>query len=359
MKRGMIGSICALLALTILVFSPASALERPDVEFKIFQFPANMIPSIDGKIDDWNIVPEEYAIGSDQLMDTVQGKGQNLDPKDLNIKVRVGWVKGMNRLYFLYEADDDFWNMHYTRGDIFEVVVDGDLSGGQFINNPQIEGPDAHFKFKGVHAQNYHIFTPPGEGRDWTMVWGCQPWIADLPYANHAYSYNFKEGESGHLVLEFWITPFDYAPYDGPDRAVESRLEEDKIIGLSWSVLDYDEKNGAYEGFWNISHQTRMDSNASCQVAFRLMPLEKKFRKPIEAKYSFKAIDLDKRIIAFKDLSYGEIKSWNWDFGDGTVSTEQNPMHTFTKGGTFTVVLTVEGPAGKSRWITVNDIGVR
>ena len=98
--------------------------------------------------------------------------------------------------------------------------------------------------FKGVHAQNYHIFTPPGEGRDWAMVWGCQPWIRELPYANYAYSYDFKEGESGRLVLEFWITPFDYAPYDGPVRAVESKLEENKIIGLSWSILDYDEKNG-------------------------------------------------------------------------------------------------------------------
>ena len=143
--------------------------------------------------------------------------------------------------------------------------MDGDLSGGQFINNPQLNDADAYFKFRGVHAQNYHIFTPPGEGRDWTMVWGCQPWIRELPYANHAYSYNFKEGESGHLALEFWITPFDYAPYEGPDRAVESKLAENRLIGLSWAVLDYDNEKGDYTGFWNLSHQTRVDSNASCQ----------------------------------------------------------------------------------------------
>ena len=152
--------------------TPLHALERPDKEFKIFQFPPTMIPRIDGKTDDWDIVPESYCIGSDELSDTVQGHGTNIDKKDLDVKVRVGWVKGMNRLYFLYEAYDDYWNMYYKRGDIFEVVVDGDLSGGQFINNEQLTTwEENHFRFKGVHAQNYHIFTPPGEGRDWCMVW--------------------------------------------------------------------------------------------------------------------------------------------------------------------------------------------
>ena len=343
-----------------MTFSNSGALERPDMEFKIFQFPANMIPRIDGNTDDWDVVQGEYIIGSDQLSDTVKGHGTDLDPGDLDVKVRVGWVKGLNRLYFLYEAYDDYWNMYFKRGDIFEVVVDGDLSGGQFINNEQLTNKeDNHFMFKGVHAQNYHIFTPPGEGRDWTMVWGCQPWISRLPYANHAYDYNFKEGESGRLVLEFWITPFDYAPYDGPARAVESKLEENRIIGLSWSILDYDENKSGYEGFWNLSQKTRMDSNASCQVAFRLMPLEKQFRKPIEAEWSFKVVDMDRRLVAFKDLSYGDITSWHWEFDDGTSSTEQNPIHRYEKAGGFVVVLTVKGPAGTARRIKVRDVAVR
>ena len=175
------------LLLTVLTVPHLYALERPDKEFKIFQFPSNMIPRIDGKIDDWEIVGEDYVIGTEELSDTVTGRETNIDRDDLDVKVRVGWVKGLNRLYFLYEAYDDYWNMYFKRGDIFEIAVDADLSGGQFITNEQI--PDQwenHFMFKGVHAQNYHIFTPPGEGRDWVFVWGCQPWISELPYANHA-----------------------------------------------------------------------------------------------------------------------------------------------------------------------------
>ncbi|MFC1573566.1 PKD domain-containing protein [Candidatus Latescibacterota bacterium] len=343
-----------------LVISHLNALERPEIEFKIFQFPTNMIPRIDGNIDDWDMVPDSYAIGTDELSDTVQGKGTNHDLKDLDVKVRVGWVKGLNRLYFCYEAYDDYWNMHYTRGDIFEICVDADLSGGQFIRNEQLpDWKDSYFKFQGVHAQNYHVFTPPGEGRDWVFVWGCQPWVAELPYSNHAYNYNFKEGESGKLILECWITPFDFAPFEGPERAVVSKLVEDTIIGLSWSILDYDEDNGKYEGFWNLSHMTRMDSNASRQVAFRLMPLEQKFLPAIEAQWSFKILDMDRRLVAFKDLSHGEITSWLWDFGDGTTSSKQHPIHQFQNTGGYVIVLNVEGPAGKARRVKVRNVAVK
>ena len=92
------------------------------------------------------------------------------------------------------------------------------------------------------HAQNYHIFTP-AKDKDWTMDWGCAQYTKELPYANHALKYNFKPGEPGKLVLEFYITPFDYAGCEGPERAVESVLTENKIIGLGWAVLDYDDVN--------------------------------------------------------------------------------------------------------------------
>ncbi len=36
-----------------------------------------------------------------------------------------------------------------------------------------------------------------------------------------------------------------------------------------------------------------------------------------------------------------DIHSWNWDFGDGTTSTEQNPQHTYTSSAQFPVRLVV------------------
>jgi len=353
--------------LTILmIYSNASALERPDVEYKIFQFPANMIPCVDGKTSDWDIVPESYAIKTDQLKDTV--KNNPIDEKDLSVKVKLGWVKGLDRLYVLYEAYDDYWDFAQSdlHNDIFELVVDADLSGGALIPHLREDKPKDFggswdgYLFQGVHAQNYHILTP-AENKAWTMVWGCQPWIEELPWANAAYSYNFKHGESGKLILEFWITPFDYAPYEGPERAVISKLEENKIIGLSWSILDYDKPDTKEIGaFYNLSHKTTMYGNASDLVAFRLMPIDPGLQKPIEAYWSFKIIDMDKRKVAFKDLSHGNITSWKWDFGDGETSTEQNPIHEYQKPSLqTTVVLYVEGPGGKSKFSRVWDVAVK
>ena len=46
--------------------------------------------------------------------------------------------------------------------------------------------------------------------------------------------------------------------------------------------------------------------------------------------------------IEFTDLSTPEIASWNWNFGTGDVSTEQNPIYNYTDTGTFVVWLEVE-----------------
>ncbi|HET6227246.1 MAG TPA: M4 family metallopeptidase [Bacteroidia bacterium] len=50
--------------------------------------------------------------------------------------------------------------------------------------------------------------------------------------------------------------------------------------------------------------------------------------------------------IQFKDLSSGKPTSWAWDFGDGQTSTTQNPAHTYTVSGTYTVKLTATNATG-------------
>jgi hypothetical protein len=260
------------------------------------------------------------------------------------------------------------------------VVVDGDLSGGPLIDmyhrdvwtqqavgdmsklDPRISSSDAYFAQQGDHAQNYHIFTP-ALNKDWAMDWGCAQYTMQLPYANHAIKYNFKPGQAGKLVLEFYITPFDYAGCEGPQRAVESVLTENKLIGLSWAVIDYDGPTSPRRKFWNLSHKQTFFGNASDLVGFRLMPLEPQFRKAIDAQWSFKVVDSDQRIVAFKDNSEGKITSWKWEFGDGTTSTEQNPIHQYKnkpgREGIYTVILHVTGPAGTSQLAKVWGVHVR
>ena len=63
--------------------------------------------------------------------------------------------------------------------------------------------------------------------------------------------------------------------------------------------------------------------------------------------------------VNFTDKSTGNITSYNWDFGDGTISTEQNPTHKYTTAGNYTVTETVTGLGGSDTqtltdYITIN-----
>ena len=63
--------------------------------------------------------------------------------------------------------------------------------------------------------------------------------------------------------------------------------------------------------------------------------------------------------VQFKDESKSNPSSWKWSFGDGTYSTAQNPAHTYSRAGKYTISLTVKNDAGssavtKSSYIIVN-----
>jgi len=49
-------------------------------------------------------------------------------------------------------------------------------------------------------------------------------------------------------------------------------------------------------------------------------------------------------VVHFTDKSTGNITAWAWDFDDGGNSTEQNPAHTYTKNGNYTITLTITTP---------------
>jgi PGF-pre-PGF domain-containing protein len=82
---------------------------------------------------------------------------------------------------------------------------------------------------------------------------------------------------------------------------------------------------------------------------------------------SFAAFTADKTsvknplTVTFKYTGTGTLDTYLWDFGDGTNSTEQNPMHTYSSSGNYTFELTVSNAAGnytekKKGYINVNSV---
>jgi hypothetical protein len=62
--------------------------------------------------------------------------------------------------------------------------------------------------------------------------------------------------------------------------------------------------------------------------------------------------------VSFLDRSTNNPTGWTWDFGDGSVSNKQNPVHSYTRKGIYTVSLYVETAQGfrmcaKSRYVFV------
>ena len=57
--------------------------------------------------------------------------------------------------------------------------------------------------------------------------------------------------------------------------------------------------------------------------------------------------------VQFVDSSTNTPTSWVWSFGDGITSSDQNPSHTYTTPGTYTVTLTVTNAGGSS---TVTEV---
>jgi len=62
--------------------------------------------------------------------------------------------------------------------------------------------------------------------------------------------------------------------------------------------------------------------------------------------------------VQFTDASSGSPTSWTWDFGDGNTSTDQNPEHTYTSTGTYTVKLIASHPYDSDEETKVNYITV-
>ena len=60
-----------------------------------------------------------------------------------------------------------------------------------------------------------------------------------------------------------------------------------------------------------------------------------------QALYTYSSSPANNFELNFTDVSTGSVFAWSWDFGDGTVSTDQNPVHFYNAPGTYSVCLSI------------------
>jgi PKD repeat protein len=61
-------------------------------------------------------------------------------------------------------------------------------------------------------------------------------------------------------------------------------------------------------------------------------------------------------IVSSRDQSTPDPTDWWWEFGNDAISTMQNPTHTHSLTGTFTVNLVISSPFGTDTLVTSNRI---
>jgi PKD repeat protein len=171
------------------------------------------------------------------------------------------------------------------------------------------------------------LLTVPVMSQGWVIINGTVTDELDsLPVVNHPVTIL---ADSANGVVYYNVVFTDSAGYYYDNVPVMTGLPGKILIqtvdcdnNILQAEITYDSVNTAFTQDFRIC-----TLNAGCQAFFEFYP------DPFGSPDSYQ----------FTDLSTGNIFSWNWDFGDGTFSQEQNPIHLFPGPGAYEICLVVIG----------------
>jgi PKD repeat protein len=147
-------------------------------------------------------------------------------------------------------------------------------------------------------------------------------------------------------VVSFAVDPSDPTDlFAGTDVGVFRSVDG----GASWTTFN--------EGLPNVTiadlafHETTGDLVAATygRGLFRISAAGATVTVPPSAYFAMAPeVPTPNESVAFTDFSGGSPLTWQWDFGDGRHSTDPNPRHSYSQGGTYYVSLTVTNLSGSS-----------
>jgi len=280
------------LALVLLIASASWAHLPVGETFVAVQFPSGSVPTIDGNLVEWDVIPPAYWIDHTQLTETVIGVGTAWDATDLALRAIVGWNPTTNKVYILEDRfDDAIWVT--TGWEPMEFVLDADHSAGMFNVWGDIEDQDTKDRLHGAHAQDYG-FNQGGPGLN---AWHKATWHALPPWGEFAKTQTVGEGGEGFFRAEYMVTGWDDLDWRGPETSTIHQFVEGEIMGFHLTIIDDDDlANPGYEGYWTLSGATDSYFQGDLLSDFLLAP-------------SDPDIDWGAQATAVEGKSWGRIKS--------------------------------------------------
>jgi len=241
----------AVLAVALLVL-PARAHVGEQV-FPIYELPTSALPDLhDGSLDDWKAVLPAPSLDSSEFPG-LAAFDEGLGQASLSFRVWLAWHHPGQRLYLAVEwIDDVFWSSYAGlagpswRGssDGFDVMVDGDHSGGQYFPTRFMFGMSDVFTgskrlITCVQAQRYSVVFRAADGSNAGLYGPLKDlWTNHPPYIDAG---GFaSESPPARAGVEMTLPAWDHLDIGGVAQSVASRLVPGGIIGLDLIMWDWD-----------------------------------------------------------------------------------------------------------------------
>jgi len=291
----MIGTAAVLLLLVACAL-PSYAHIGPHV-LPVHEIPASKLPDLhDGTLADWTGPAATPTLNQWWFIPTGAFTRHDgiLDARDLRVNLHVAWSRTTGAIYVGIEriddiivragedtSTDDLWSF-----DGVEVMVDGDHSGGRYACPLE---PFASFMSGSALSHGRLLSTPPctmgaldnssaqhyfaavadpgprlGMGLPTRRVSAHLP-----PYAE--IGGGIRPGPPDTVVTELAIVPYDSLASDDPMRSKPSALAPGAVIGMCFTISEFDREAGSYDMFMSLNGIYHMRADADEFMDFLLI----------------------------------------------------------------------------------------
>jgi C1A family cysteine protease len=155
-------------------------------------------------------------------------------------------------------------------------------------------------------------------------------------------------GYINHDPLDYYPDPHEnYSNYINHVIVIVGWKDEESIgNGGYWTCKNSWGETFGYDGFFNIEYGALFTGWFTAWVEYN----PDDYDRPPVPKSNGPYYGLTNEEIQFSGDAVGENPpfTYHWDFGDGSTSTEQNPIHTYESTGEYSVILTVMDDDGVS-----------
>ena len=161
------------------------------------------------------------------------------------------------------------------------------------------------------------------------------------------FTWNFTPSVSGYFDVSMWWTttstrsptvPVSIKYAGGSQIVTVNQLQNSG----KWNSL------GSYLFDSGVTYSVTVTSQpnpaSTCADAVRITPGTPS--APVADFNGNPVTGTDPLSVQFTDMTNGVATSWIWDFGDGSTSSERNPVHVYSEPGYYTVSMTASGPGG-------------